>query len=242
MKKLERWIFDKFIEAYSDFPPCGFEHTDRPDFIVTCPEKTIGIEIAEVFQDSHMRKSSRLKEREMMQGEFGETLLHLLISKQRKKQFFMLDISFSEHARFSKSQIKALVQESWIPCIEFLWNNEKGAVRIENNDKNLPDIIDSIYIQIANYDQEPIYCNNQGGPVDSLRMEHLERTLMKHEKALKKYQACDEYWLIIREGNYYAGSFSDLSIDIQIPIQSQFDKVFLLRTRASSSKALIYLK
>lgn len=241
-KKLERWIFEIFMEVYTDFLPCDFQQSDRPDFIVTCQGKTIGIEIAEVFQDSHLGKSSKLKERERVHEAFGNELLQCLVSKQRKKQFFMLDVSFSNDHFISKRQIKALVGQCWIPCMEFIWNNTQGSIRIDNDSENFPDIINSVFIQLADYRQDPIYCNNQGGMVDSLRFEHIERTLKVHEEALKAYQKCDEYWLVIREGNYYAGSFSDISFDIQIPIISAFDKVFVLRTRNSSSPPIIRLK
>ena len=53
---------------------------------------------------------------------------------------------------------------------------------------------------------------------------------MSKEKKLLTYRDCDQQWLLIREGNYYSGSFSDIEIDL--PIESLFDKVFLFRTRA----------
>lgn len=155
-------ILRRFKEEYELFPSGEIVQTDRPDFIITSKVKIIGIEVAEIFQDSHLGKSSKLKEREILQNEFGIELLQLLISKQMRKQFFMLDIVFANNQSVSKKQIKDLVQQCWIPCMEFLWNNSKGSIRIKNDGSDLPDIIDSLFIQLANYNEEPIYCN-QGG-------------------------------------------------------------------------------
>ena len=57
---------------------------------------------------------------------------------------------------------------------------------------------------------------------------------------MDKYKICNEYWLVIRDGNYYAGSFNDVTIET--PIQSKFDKVFIVRTREKSSYSEINFK
>jgi hypothetical protein len=55
--------------------------------------------------------------------------------------------------------------------------------------------------------------------------------ILKKDKLINKYQECDDYWLIIKEGNYYAGSFGE--IELLLPIESRFDKVFLYRSAMS---------
>ncbi len=68
----------------------------------------------------------------------------------------------------------------------------------------------------------------QGGVVANMQLKHIEGILAKHEKQLIDYKPCKEYWFLIREGNYYAGRFDDVMI--QVPIESKFDKVFIART------------
>lgn len=241
-KQNELWILEQFKQLYKEFPMGDIEESESPDFLIHTNGEIVGIEIAEIFQDSHLSKSSKLKQREIIQGGFGNTLLELLKSKLKRKTSFMLDIEFSIHHLFTKAQVNDLINQCWIPCMEVLWNNEVGFTRIENDGENLPKEINSIFIRLSKNGYEPFYCNNQGGGVDNLRFGHLERTLKKHEEALIKYKNCDEYWLIIREGNYYAGSFGEIDMNITIPINSCFDKVFIFRTRPSSNVPLIILK
>jgi hypothetical protein len=54
----------------------------------------------------------------------------------------------------------------------------------------------------------------------------LER-LEDKESKLKSYNSCDEYWLVIWQGGGITGYFKE--IEFEIPIQSKFDKVFILR-------------
>ena len=241
-KKFELWILEQFKQSYKDFPVGEIKDSESPDFLIQTKDKIVGIELAEIFQDSHLGKDSKLKQQEVVQGKFGDTLLKLLTSKLERKTGFMLSIEFSIHNNFTIKQIQELGDQCWSECMEFIWNSNGGNVRIVNNGENFPKEINSIFIQMSKADYEPMYCNSQGGVVQTLRYEHIERTLQNHEKALKKYKTCDEYWLIIREGNYYAGSFSDIEINIETPINSSFNKVFILRTRPSSNVPLIILK
>lgn len=240
--KLECWVLGRFEELYTQFPAGIIEKSESPDFLVHSGGKVIGIELCEIFQDSNMDNGSKLKEREILEGKFGETLLKLLVSKLRDKISFMLSIEFNQKNPFTVRQINSLANLCWVDCMEFLWNNDTGDIRIENDGNNLPKEVNSIFILLSKLEFEPIYCNPQGGWIDNLRNEHVEPILNKHERALKKYKECDEYWLIIREGNYFAGSFSDIKLNIKTPIISDFDKVFIVRTRASTKERIIILK
>jgi hypothetical protein len=69
---------------------------------------------------------------------------------------------------------------------------------------------------------------SEGGVIRDLTLEYIQPILSQKEMKIKKFKPCDKYWLVIREGNYFAGSFSKLKIEI--PIDTTFDKVFLIRT------------
>ena len=72
--------------------------------------------------------------------------------------------------------------------------------------------------------------NPAGGglSVPHFTKEHLNKVLAKKEPKLQTYLACDAYWLIIWEGKLPAGYFHD--IELALPIQSLFDKVFIFRS------------
>ncbi|MGH2564893.1 MAG: hypothetical protein ACRDE5_10285, partial [Ginsengibacter sp.] len=137
-KENELFILNLFKEIYSEFPVGNLEHDDRPDFIVVNGERKIGIEIAEIFQDSHLQKGSMLKQREGVQSMFGEGLLKLLISKLINRTSFMLSIDFNNKNPYGVNQIDDIIDKCWIEPMEFLWNNSYGKIRIENDEESLP--------------------------------------------------------------------------------------------------------
>lgn len=237
-KEKELFILNNFIENFKCFPEGLIEQTESPDFIVHSNLGNIGIELAEIFQDSHVGKASKLKQRENLHRKFGEQLVKKLEEMMHKKKSFSLDISFNDHQSFTVKQISSLIDKCWPECIEFLWNESEGFARIENMGTNLPYEVNEIFILLSKQEYNPVYCNSQGGTVAILNNDHLDNTLAKHDLALAKYQKCLEYWLIIREGNYYAGRFSD-RINISTPIKSNFDKVFLFRTSLGTNKIIV---
>jgi hypothetical protein len=86
---------------------------------------------------------------------------------------------------------------------------------------------------LCRYDGLKVTANNQveGGIQSNLLNEHLLPILIKKDRLINNYHKCDDYWLIIKEGNYYAGSFGE--IELLLPIESRFDKVFLYRSAMS---------
>jgi len=118
--------------------------------------------------------------------------------------------------------------------MRFLDKNQSLSLDFRNG---LPKEVD--YIEIFRYDKIDQSFNSkiEGGIVKDLTLTYLQPIINKKEQKLDKYTVCDYYWLVIKEGNYYAGSFGEFQIET--PIESTYDKVFLLRTRNSQ---LIELK
>ena len=233
----EKYALDIFKEVYPEFPSGTIIHSDRPDFTVVNGNNVVGIDIMEVYQDSHLSNSSKLKQKESVKNEFEKDLIKA-IEKYTQKSF-VLSIEFSRCHTISNFKKGAIIQDCLAPCLEFIWNQDEGDLRIENhpdNRYNLPDEIDSIFILLVKHDTSS-NSNSQGGTVSNLEYKHIEPKLLKHEGAISGYKPCHEYWLLIREGNYYAGTFS--AIDIPTPIQTRFDKVFIIRT---SKREYVQLK
>lgn len=227
----ERFIMENFKECYNGFPNGILIQDEMPDFTITDGNIIIGIEVAEVFQDSHLDTGSRLKRLESTEDKFEKSLLEILQKRGKKK--IALGVSFSNHHTFTMKQINNLVEECLPHCLEFIWNHEKGNIRIINHPSvfrfPLPKEVNSIHIDILEPHIPSWNSNTQGGTVSNLELQHILPTLTKHQKAKAKYKPCTEYWMLIREGNYHAGSFQE--VVIEIPIESEFDKVFIIRTR-----------
>lgn len=230
-QELEQYIIQTFKEYYENFPAGILIQGEKPDFTITDGDKVIGIEIAEVFQDSHLDKGSQLKRQEVTEDKFEKSLLKAI--KNHTEKNIAIGVDFSTFHSFTVNEIDALVQECLPHPLEFIWNNNEGSERIINHPSMfrfpLPKEVNSIWIYILSPEVPSFNTQSQGGTVSNLELQHIEPTLLKHQKAKAKYKPCDEYWLLIREGNYHAGSFSN--VVIETPIESTFDKVFILRTR-----------
>lgn len=225
----ERYALDAFKEFYSDFPDGEIINGDKPDFIINNGIRKIGIDVFDVFQDSHLSKSSKLKQSQSVQTEFENDLIKA-ISKYRRKGI-ALGVDFNRWNVLTAARKDAVIMGCLPQCLEFVCNHEKGFTRIQNHPYRidpLPDEIDAITILLVNR-EESYGTISMGGTYPTLEYKHIEPKLLKHEKAMTKYEPCDQQWLLIREGNYFPGTFSDFT-DITLEAPTKFDKVFIVRT------------
>lgn len=104
---------------------------------------------------------------------------------------------------------------------------KRQIITIDNHGQ-LPNEIVSACLSYSRKFTASIYIPSEFGSVSNLTSDHLERILVQKEEAKKGYKICDEYWLLIKEGNFYAGSFDN--IDINKKVKTSFDKVFVYRS------------
>ncbi len=234
-KERERWVMTLFIESYKKGKIVIVDEQEAPDFIVSVDGNKIGVELTEVFQDSHLG-ISRLKQRSSDGSSFTEDLISLIQPSIPFK--FSIGINFNKNLPIKKSKKQAILEKLEELCVPAMINlKDHDHLELENYYDNLPDEIDDIYVYRFDAMDESIDSRPEGGIVSRLTINHLKTLLRSKEIKLSSYRDCDEQWLLIREGNYYSGSFSDVEIDL--PIESRFDKVFLFRTR---TREIIELK
>lgn len=226
-KENERWILNLFIENYKKDEITVLREQESPDFIISINDRVIGLELTEIFQDSHTG-NSKLKQNSSDGGSFTEELIYLI---QPNIPFnFSIGITFNQNFPIGKSKkpviLKALAEICLLKMINL---NDYEHLNLENYYNSLPIEINNIYISRIDAMDRSIDSRPEGGPVSRLTINHLNSILRSKESKLPLYSKCNEYWLLIREGNYYSGSFSEIEIDL--PIESHFNKIFLLRTR-----------
>lgn len=226
---------DLFIESYKKENISIIKEQEAPDFIINIEGKEIGVELTEVFQDSHLG-TSKMKQESSEGAQFTEDLIALI---QQKIPFtFSIGIHFNKNLPIKKSKKQIILKELEGICVPEMINLQNHQhLELENDYGSLPNEIDEIHVYRFDGMEESIDSRPEGGIVSPLTMSHLKPALTNKESKLPSYQICDQQWLLIREGNYYSGSFSDVEIDI--PIDTLFDKVFLFRTR---TKEIIELK
>lgn len=224
----EKLLLKRFKQCYDFFPEGELNFVDKPDVIVKAENLKIGIELTEVFQDSY-RKYSRLKQKSSDRNKFTIKLIYKL---QKLVDFtFSVSIFFNDFNYIKDSQREKVLQDAYdLVKDHFVKLQNKQELMFEDI-TSLPKEINSILI--LRYDDLDESFNEQpeGGIIEEMTDIHLNSILLKKDKVLTKYESCNEYWLLIKEGNYYAGNFS--KINVTIPVNSNFNKVFLFRMKTS---------
>ncbi|MDQ6757213.1 MAG: hypothetical protein M3004_09790 [Bacteroidota bacterium] len=240
----ERRLMNRFRKEYQNFPKGRLKRKNPPfaDFLLKKTKgKTIGIELTEIFSDNKLKEVSSFKE------QFTNAVLKKL--SPLLPFTFSIDIDFDSKFKIEKSKLYKLAGTIVNICVneffhtknheginlhhieidlEEISNLEIKSNLINNGYRHLPKGISSI--SLHRYDGVSKSWNSQheGGTVPNLTLDYLQPLLNKKEHKLQKYIACDEFWLIINEGNYHAGSFDDIKLDL--PIKTTFNKVFIYRS------------
>ena len=223
--EIEKIIFDDFRNLLDNFPRGHFYKSESPDFIVEKENGKLGIELTEIFQDSDKGNSNyqrRLSDR--------HSLTSLLIKELQKNVNFTfhVNIHYSDFYHIKKSKKHEIANKLFEICFYNLRELENQKNFMIDDFRILPKEVNSI--RIGRYDglNESFDEMPEGGVVSKMTDLHLYPLIRQKDEKISNYQKCNEYWLVIREGNYYAGTFSE--IELNMPVSSQFDKVFLLRT------------
>lgn len=219
----EENILNAFKNLYSEFPPGACIHGEQPDYVIISNNRSIGIEITQIFIDNHLDSVFNLKRTENLQRQLGENLCTEL-SKFLPFKFILL-IDFST-VKFSTNKISKITSD----CIAYLKDlrltgKESYQIEIDNHGQML-DEIESIRLCQYHNMLESSYSEIAGDVLPLLTMKNLKAVLEKKEQALNKYRECHEHWLLIAEGNYRSDSYSDVSVGV---VATTFDKVFLYR-------------
>lgn len=227
--EIEKNIWEKFKSLYHEFPDGRiYDDHESPDYIIEAKKKKIGVEITQVFQDSY-KGHSKFKQLSSDGSLFTNQLIDLIDPFVSFK--FIIDLSFNNSNHIKKSNKEGLLKKLQLLCIDrlkFLLNKQTVVI---DDYSILPKEIDEIWLTRFDNLDSSFNSQSEGGTVSDMYNYHINPILSKKDEKLKNYIECDEYWLIIGEGDYYAGTFMD--VKLEKPVTSEFNKVFLLRRNTS---------
>lgn len=219
----EKYIFESFKELYKDFPEGTINQSDKPDYIIALPNKTIGVEITQVLIDNDIDSRLNEKRRESLKRQLGQVLCSKLEAIVTFK--YLLSVDFSD-TDFASNEINQIVK-ACETCIHGLQFPEHDVTSVDiTNYGQLPAAIDNLNFYYYPKLKESFYVETAGGAVPNLTTKHLQIILNKKESSLKNYQLCDEYWLLIEEGTFKSDSFDAVEVDDLI---TTFTKIFIYR-------------
>jgi chaperonin cofactor prefoldin len=198
-----------------------------PDYVLETIHRKIGIELTEIFIDTASSKSSHLKENEIFRKKFGNKILEKL--KDSLHENLEFSISFTNTFRAKGQKLEQDISAISDIVKSKLTLLKKGDVSIIKQNGQLPDGIIKINLFYGLNDEiESRYMETDGGSVPNLSNKVLKSVINKKEELLPKFDPCDDYWLLVKEGNFYAGGFNEISTTQYI--ESVFEKIFLVRT------------
>ena len=242
----EERLINSFKPSYSNFPEGTLVKVTPPptaaDYLLTTLSgKKIGIELTEAFHGEEVQRLSSST------YEFTNMVLAKL--KALMPFTFSIDIDLDASKGIPKAKRNEIAEYVATFCFKefaYLENYQHAEVtnldidlnKVDNSRikslllskgyRNLPEGIKRIIMSRVDSISESWNSRGEGGVIPHFTNECLNGILKKKEERLLKYEPCNQFWLIIKEGNYFAGSFHD--IQISFPISSSFNKVFLYRT------------
>jgi hypothetical protein len=220
-KREEKLLIEKvrIFKPFSNLKNIKF--IEQPDLIANLNSKKIGIEITECFQDDSIGGSD-LKKFRSFKSKIGK----LFINNITYSIPYHLFIDMNKNFKLKSNEYELLLQRTR----RFLDNNISG---IQNNkffDFSEQEIniegITNINLFFTNDLPKNSFGESDYGTIPKFTNEHLSFILNRKKEKLKKYENCDEYWLLIREGDMTAASFSKIKIDY---FETNFTKVYMYR-------------
>jgi len=237
----EKKLFERFKRGYNNFPATIEERVDKPQekpdsIIITTNNKKIGIELTETFQDNENSKSggSDLKKTEIAYEQIGNSIVEEVDKRSSKK--FHLDISFHRNANLRQKNRNKIIKKLTCLILKYLPSLEPRKPLVISDFRKLPDGVIDFCIFNSPEIPKSYFGNSQSAAVKDLTNRHIETVLRDKNEAIKNYENCDEQWLVIKIGNFIAGSFAKNKIDRSF--KSKFDKVFIHDIQTSETLEL----
>jgi len=225
-KDKELWVFELFRDAFSDGPITNVIHEDAPDFRFQFNNKRVGLEVTELYHDSFSGLSASMK-RSSFGAKFTEDVI--LSLSQMVGFTFGIGIIFNDNYSISSQNRSIIISDLVGKCCPILTTiQNKQSIELDFN-FDLPKEIQ--YVRIVRYEglTESFDFRPEGGTIPVLKKAYLEEVILTKQEKIKVGVDCDEIWLLIREGNYFAGSFS--VPEFETVFETTFDRVYLMTTR-----------
>lgn len=230
-KDNERWIIEGF-ERVTQYPISEtlIDH-ESPDFIFQLDGLRVGLEVTEIYQDI-LNGNSVLKQRSSFKQKLTEAAIEEL--SKRLRYNYSIDIELDFTVEVKKREFNSIAVQIADVCTPALMSikSDYESREFESYHYDLPACVKEIRVTRIDALNEPHNSQSEGGAVETLRNSHIDFVVRKKESILEKFSPCDKYWLLIHEGDYFAGSFGSYP-DLSTPIHSKFDKVFLFRRKQS---------
>jgi hypothetical protein len=229
-KKLqERRYLERFKTAFSAFPSGTIEASEAPDFLIKAAERTIGIEITELFHDLKNGKSL-MREQEGLQAQVIDRAQQLF--RKANPAHLFVTVNFDTPTKLTKARTPILAEELVNIVLSGVHDyNQHEVLSFDGDDNDLANWPDELaFLNVLRQRESSRWVDCCAGFAPRCRPEDIQGRLDEKQPKLSKYrQICDEVWLLIVLYGCNQSSMMDLGAELTAhQYKLEFDRAFLL--------------
>jgi hypothetical protein len=228
-KKLEQLFFEQFRSKVSEFPTGSVIHDDAPDFLVSMPHTSLGIEITQIF-------------REVSPGELPEQQYEaeeqLIIDRAQEMATtlqlppLLVSAYFSSQARPQKRYRDSITRKLVESVESNLPLGDDFAFRLHSND-GLPREIDAVSVRRYPCITKPLWQTGGAGAVMEDCASDIQAKIDSKNAKLGEYKRrCADCWLLIVADWFAASSafYEPSAKTLEHKFNTAYDRIYFLES------------
>lgn len=227
-KQLEHWRLAHFQQQLASFPEGAVIPCEEPDFLISTPARTIGIELTELHRDVPPGAEP---------PQAQEALRHRTVKRAQElhQQSGLDPLHVSVHfsgSQLTRRDVEPLAQA--VACTVATRMPAKGEYVCIESDLLVPSRLPPEIAVIGAYNLPTASRSFFTAPgatwVVTLQPSDVERTLHAKDSKYTTYRRkCDEVWLVIGcNGEFMSTWFQEVERAASFNLHTSFDRVFLM--------------
>lgn len=189
--EIEKHYFEQFANNYT-LPNGKIEYGDKPDVRIL-GEKTIGIEITNLYRQPGTCEESEQRQRPLREGLVSDAQRFYREAGGQNKE---LIVCFNlEHPINASRQERLRLSRSLASFAREVDSQPSGEVYRHLYQEVMPEF-SFIYLNSTEY-SDPVWRIAQVHTVEPISKEELEKTVRAKEEKCNQYANCDAYWLLV---------------------------------------------
>lgn len=229
-KEVELWRLDRLKSFIADFPEGCIEPTERPDFLIHCSAKVIGIELTDLHRQTPQG---------LVSEQASESMRHKVVARAKEiyesrllppviATFFLNDRVHikKREAELLATDLANLVSSN-VPAI----NASIEIPESWDDFRTLPAVLHSLSVRRLDVVTKTFFSNPGATWVSTLSRQDIERVLESKEGKLENYRAkCDEVWLVINSDIESMSTWFEIEQSLlDESFSTRFDRVYVVQ-------------
>lgn len=224
-KTEEKYYLDLFKKYFSGFPQGEIKPCERPDFLITNNNKTIGIELTKIYQKNN--RNLPFPAQDSIANDIVGRIRNLL--KRNKQNDCEIHLNLSIDRNLTKKE-REIIAKKVYRIIEERVVTLNIPSEIENDFEdleNFPEEVSRISVYKLPNLLSPFVSDAKAGWMQYDMIDLLQETINRKSNKVNQYFNCKQLWLLIHTVSMSSGAFFNPSEEtLNYHFSSCFDRVF----------------